>query len=41
MYNLSGDALGYVAYDTILKSIVIVYRGTLPWSLQDWMDVYF
>lgn len=32
------NAFGYVAYNTELKAIVAVFRGTQPASLKNWMD---
>jgi len=31
LWNKTGGNAGYVAYNTVLKSIVVVFRGTLPW----------
>ncbi len=31
IFNKTGGNAGFVAYNTVLKSIVAVYRGTLPW----------
>ena len=42
MVNKSGETAGFVAYNTYVKAIVIVFRGTLPWAIKDWIhDINF
>lgn len=36
MFNSTYDILGYVAHVKKEDKIIIIFRGTLPFSLKDW-----
>ena len=38
IYNSSGNSCGYTAYDAKDDKILVVFRGTQPLSLKNWME---
>lgn len=36
MYNSTDDILGYVAHVKSEDKLIIIFRGTLPFSIKDW-----
>jgi len=36
--NKTGDVSGFLAYDSQINAIVIVFRGTVPWDIKNWIE---
>ena len=40
--NSTKDTLGYIGTSEEYKAIVLVFRGTLPWDIKNWIsDINF
>lgn len=37
-FNKTGNNAGYIGYDEQTKTIKIVFQGTKPWNLVEWID---
>jgi len=38
LINKTGDVSGFLAYNNKLNSIMIVFRGTVPWDIKNWIE---
>lgn len=37
LYNSTGDSAGFAGYNAARNQIVLVFRGTVPWLIKNWI----